>query len=431
VWLSNAKRVRACPHLHFAAPGLARQLYELRNVHVVTELLETAIHRATSAAVPGAGRCTHPVGHTACSTVAVFLEFLSNMAPRTRRSPSSDATSTPKTAPTEKAQVTPPANVSAYLYDADGHDREVALTEELVEGLSERQLLWVDIVGHDADQIELLCRTLHLPPDIVRPILTNTSNSHLTKCEDYFHINATALRVNSGEDWKPVPTHFLWGGQLLLTVHPGEVDAFKGFREQDRGETRIGALSAGALTAALLDWHLSAYFRAIEVLERSIDKFDECVLMRATRENLIHDLVRMRHRVSRLRRLLAPQREVFHALTRPDVTQEVGPIAATHFASLSERFERAREGLDHATDLVHGSFALHASRTAESVNAFLKVLTFGTFLLGAMGVVAGLLGMNFQAHFFEEGERGFWSVIGAMLVFTGSALVLARRRRWI
>jgi Mg2+ and Co2+ transporter CorA len=216
-----------------------------------------------------------------------------------------------------------------------------------------------------------------------------------------------------------------------MTIHDHEVDALSGFREQDRGETQIGALSGAVLCAALLDWHLASYFKAIEALERAVDRFDESVLMRSAHDDLIQDLVRMRRRASRMRRLLSPQREVFHGLTRPDVAEEIGEAAATHFGALGARFERTREALEHATDLVHGAFSLHASRTAESVNAFLKTLTFGTFLLGAMGVIAGTLGMNFSARLFESGERGFWSVVAMLAALAISALVVARWRRWI
>jgi Mg2+ and Co2+ transporter CorA len=185
------------------------------------------------------------------------------------------------------------------------------------------------------------------------------------------------------------------------------------------------------LCAALLDWHLASYFKAIEALERAVDRFDESVLMRSARDGLVQDLLRMRRRTSRMRRLLSPQREVFHALTRPDLTEEVGASESAHFITLGARFERTREALEHATDLVHGAFALHASRTAESVNDFLKTLTFGTFLLGAMGVVAGIMGMNFETHLFASGEKGFWGVIAGLGTVALGALIVARRRRWI
>jgi magnesium transporter len=323
------------------------------------------------------------------------------------------------------------AGARAWLYDADGHDQQIDLTAGIRQTLSERQLLWVDVVSNDREELARLCEALALPAGVGALAFGEKGAPSLTKSDGFMHVTVVALHYGSPEEWKPVRTSVLWDRQMVLTIHPADVDAFQGFAAQDRGETLLGALSGDVFLSALLDWHLAAYFRAIELLERSVDRFDERVLTRSRQEDLVDDLVRMRRRVSRLRRLLAPQREVFHALTRPDVSQEVGEIAARHFESLGARYERTREALEHGADLVHGSFALHASRTAESVNAFLKVLTFGTFLLGAMGVVAGLLGMNFQTHFFDTGEHGFWGVVGTVLLGASAAIAVARRRKWV
>jgi magnesium transporter len=323
------------------------------------------------------------------------------------------------------------AGARVLLYDADGHDSPVPLTSGVRQSLGERQLLWVDVLSNDRGALTQLCETLALPNGVGTLAFGEKGLPGLSKCEGFMHVTLIALHFTGPEEWKPVRTSVIWDRRMVLTAHPAEVDAFEGFAGQDRGETRLGALSGDVFLSALLDWHLGSYFRAIELLERSVDRFDERVLTRTRHEDLIADLVRMRRRVSRLRRLLAPQREVFHALTRPDVSQEVGDLAARHFESLGARFERAREALEHGADLVQGSFALHASRTAESVNAFLKILTFGTFLLGAMSVVAGLLGMNFQAHLFESGERGFWGVVGTVLLAASAAIAIARYRKWI
>jgi Mg2+ and Co2+ transporter CorA len=322
------------------------------------------------------------------------------------------------------------AVVRGLLYDADGHDREVDILEAIPE-LTERQLLWVDVQGHASEDLDLIAAALKMPSAIASVLLSRGARAQLTRSDGYFHLGLPALRFTSKDEWRPVWLRFVWSQQVLITVHPHEVDALSGFRDQDRGETQIGALTGAVLCAALLDWHLASYFKASEALERAVDRFDERVLSRSPRDDLVEDLVRLRRRTSRVRRLLSPQREVFHGLTRPDIAEEIGEMAATHFVALGARFERTRESLEHATDLVHDAFSLHASRTAESVNAFLKTLTFGTFLLGAMGVVAGVLGMNFQAHLFESGERGFWAVVASLATLALTALIVARWRRWI
>lgn len=182
--------------------------------------------------------------------------------------------------------------IRGYLYDADGHDREISLDSGLPE-LSPRQLLWVDVQGQLEDNLETLGARLNLPDSIRSVIRSRAARAHLTKADGYVHLGIPALRFSSAEDWKPVWARFIWSDQVLITVHAQEVDALAHFRDQDRGETQIGALTGGVLCAALLDWHLASYFKAVEALERAVDRFDEHVLMRSARQDLIEDLVRI------------------------------------------------------------------------------------------------------------------------------------------
>ena len=318
-----------------------------------------------------------------------------------------------------------------FLYDAGGHDQEVPLTAQLLGNLTDEQLLWIDARSADPAELAQIFTTLQLDATVQQLGMDEKGAPRLARCGEFMHITLVALHFTSPDQWKPVRTSVLWDRRMVLTVHPTEVDAFEGFTTQARGETRIGALSADVFLSALLDWHLASYFTAIELIERSVDRFDEHVLTGEPSEDLVHDLVKLRRGVSRLRRLLLPQREVFHGLTRPDVAYDVGEQAARQFQSVGMRFERVREALEHAADLIQGSFSLHASRAADSANAFLKVLTFGTFLLGAMGVIAGMLGMNFQARLFEAGEPGFWTVVLSLASLAVVSVLVARRRKWI
>ena len=78
-----------------------------------------------------------------------------------------------------------------------------------------------------------------------------------------------------------------------------------------------------------------------------------------------------------------------------------------------------------------GTFELYSTRSAERTNDTMRALTFVTVLLGTLAVFAGILGMNFQAPFFESGGRGFWVSVVGMRVVALVAVVVARWRRWI
>jgi Mg2+ and Co2+ transporter CorA len=328
--------------------------------------------------------------------------------------------------------------IKAYLYNADGHDRPVDLDDRCMSELEERNLLWVDVLGRDRTELENLARLLDLDPGSLRALLRPQDELYLDNYGEYFQFDVVALSAGeNGEglavfrQFHPVPLEFLVGGRWVVTVHDEELPFLDAFREQDKGETLIGALSPAALVASLLDWHLTTYFEAVGRIETSIDRLDEALLTRSAKRTLLAGVVALRRRVSHLRRLLASQRAVFYGLSRPDFSHVVESEAKEHYSSLERRFERAVDSVDHARDLVNGSFQLFTSRTAESTNDLVRRLTFITMLLGAVGAVAGIFGMNFEVPFFQSGGLGFWSVIGVLILFTIAAMAIARMRNWI
>ena len=93
--------------------------------------------------------------------------------------------------------------------------------------------------------------------------------------------------------------------------------------------------------------------------------------------------------------------------------------AAAHYESLERRFERAVGAVDHARELVNGSFDLFTTRTAEATNDLVRRLTFITMMLGVIGAIAGIFGMNFETPYTQTGVVGFWEVITDEFVYFG------------
>jgi magnesium transporter len=328
--------------------------------------------------------------------------------------------------------------IKAFFYDADGHDHEVDLNDDCVGSLDDRTLLWVDVTGRDPDELKQVAGRLSLDPSSVRQMLSPQEALYLDNYGEYFQFDVVGLANEHGDAGdraltkrRPEHLEFLVGPRWILTVHEGELPFLQAFRDQDKGETLIGALSPQALTASLLDWHLSDYFEAVTELEGFLDRLDEAMLGRSARRSLLPGVVGTRRKVSELRRLLGSQRSVFYGLSRPDFAHVVESDAAAHFRSLERRFERAVDAVDHARELVNGSFELFTTRTAESTNDLVRRLTILTALLGLVGAVAGIFGMNFDTSFSHSGEVGFWTVLVSLAVIMAVALVVARRRRWI
>jgi Mg2+ and Co2+ transporter CorA len=327
--------------------------------------------------------------------------------------------------------------IQAFLYDAEGRDREIALEAGVVGELAEHHTLWLDVTAPTAAELETLQGLFALRADCA--VLAAPATRHtLDNYGDYFLLDVPAIVRETGgtiplTSRNFVPLVFVVSKQWLITLHHQPVGFLGRFRDQDKGETLIGALTGPAVAASLLDWHLAAYLDALEDLEHFADHLDERMLrVGAVRDTLLGDLVAGRRFISNLRRALGPQRAVFYGLSRPDFAQVATSEAAPSFAGLERRYERVIDAIDHGRELMRSSFDLFSTRTAEITNTLLRRLTFVSVALGAAGAVTGVFAMNFEAPPYAKwGALGFWGVVAAMTVAVVIAAVVGRARKWI
>jgi Mg2+ and Co2+ transporter CorA len=331
--------------------------------------------------------------------------------------------------------------VRVTLYDADGADRELDATAIDAIALSERQLLWVDVdLGDEAAAPDAradphalladLARRLGLGDRGARLLDALNGGARLQNVGDWFLVQVVAVERNGGLDFRGRRLAIACGENRVMSIHHGAVDFIEQLREREYAETRIGSLSAEGFTASLLDWMVESYLHAVSDFEAAVDRLEVTILARTVNPESLPELARLRRGASHLRRMLAPHRQVFGALARPDFRPDDAGIVDRQFRALEQRFERAMAAVENTRELVVGSFELFTTRTAQRTNDTMRALTFVTVLLGSLAVIAGALGMNFRTPFFDTGDRGFWAAIGAMAGVVVLALGVGRWRRW-
>lgn len=327
--------------------------------------------------------------------------------------------------------------IKAYLYDAEGEDREISIGADL-PSMDDQHLLWIDVQGREKSELEQLGRLLALDRRTIGDLGQDRRSLSLSNYGEYYQFDVLYLALSSLAELAipRVPAakklDFVVGKQWLLTVHDEDVFFFSEFRAQERGETLIGNLSPSTLAAALLDWHLTTFLEVMTRFQSFVDGLDVRMITRkAFRDDLLGQVVAGRRYVSSLRRVLAPQRSIFYGLSRPDFVLVAASSAIEHFQSLERRFERTLDSIDHGRELVQGSFELFNTRVAESTNVLIRRLTLASVLLGVVGAVAGIFGMNFQTPFTQTGLTGFSIVMACLACFTIGVTLFSRLRRWI
>lgn len=328
----------------------------------------------------------------------------------------------------------------AVLYDANGEDRESGLDQLAGLEFGESQLLWVDLLAPDADTLDRVWQALQLPPQSRTAIEQDASHPALGNNGEVFWVRVATFADHSGKRaagerqdarsrHKGVVLAIIAGANFVLTIHDEPVEHLENQRRRENVDPHVGALSAESFTAALLDWNLSTYFDAAADFEMAIERLEVRILSER-RLDCLSQLRHLRTRASRLRRMLAPHRVVYGGVARPDFRPIEGKEAARHFEKLDVHFERAMDVVENARELVVGSFELFSSQTALQTNRSMAILTFATVVLGMLAVLAGILGMNFDAPFFKTETTGFLVASGSMLLLGIIALVVGRMKHW-
>jgi magnesium transporter len=324
--------------------------------------------------------------------------------------------------------------IRARLYDADRNDREVPLESGLAAKVEERQLLWIDLVGRDAGDLDRVVAAVGIGEQLRARLGEEIGRASLTQYPDHIHLvlmameaegetasdhaatlNATELDLVAGHNW-------------VVTVHEGDMATLNRVGDAAHSDTQFGALDAAGLLASIVDETLTSYLELAEAIEREIDRLDERALRTRPRDDILVSIVALRRRIGTIRRTLTPHRLAFAALARPEM--ELHDELGRPWPALNDRLDRTIDAIESLRDLLLGTYEIHMGRSAQQANEVMKRLTLLSAVLLPAVVLAGIMGMNFKVGFFEN-SNVFWVVVGAMIIFGVSLLAAARWRGWL
>jgi magnesium transporter len=324
--------------------------------------------------------------------------------------------------------------VQAYLFD-QRQGESVDDWAESLRHLDKDQVLWLDLQGASHEQVAEVLDALDLGDAGELRLGDPERNPAVEQHEG--HLRVTAVAVSDAErdpDRERIVVDCLLGSNWVLTAHSADIAALDEFRTIAEGKGEIGLLDAPSFLSTVLEWVVASYLHAFDEIEESLDEFDVKALSNPSNdpEEEIRMLSAARRRVGRLRRTLAPHREVFATLSHSEFDPLSSQESAERFRALTARVDAALASARDARDGIASSFDVLIVRTEHRTNEIMKVLTLASILLLPGALLAGVAGMNvnFNAQTFVHSSL-FWVVVAAIILIALATLAFARLRRWI
>lgn len=321
--------------------------------------------------------------------------------------------------------------------DADGHAQPVsAISPALITAIQEEKgLLWLDLSREDDRETveQLLAETFSFHPLAIDDALNETHISKIDDWESYLYlVFQDAVYVPETRRLRLPELDVFLGDHFLVTYHKGSTEAIERVWEVCQQDERWLQHGADHLLYRLLDEIANNYTNIVEYLEDDLAEL-ESIIFDSPAQSLLEQLFTFKRTTLRLRRVLAPQREVVSRLAR-DPYPMIGPKDRVFFRDVYDHFWRLYDLSENLRDLVMGSMDIYLSVINNQMNDVMRTLTVITTLFMPLTVLTGFFGMNF---FQAPTPSPFWTgqplltvVLLIMILAPFIMFLWMRRRAW-
>jgi magnesium transporter len=289
---------------------------------------------------------------------------------------------------------------------------------------------WLDIVHPDDAELALIAEELGLHPLAVEDARDRHDRPKADSYENYYFIAFGALESHSPGALRTEVFSIFAFTDVIVTVRAGDWPA----RDDVEKRWREGRIpSAGMLLHALLDTTVDGYFPIVDDYGERADVLEGLILQDTNGQALrtsLSELFLLKRDLLRVRKLIAPGREVLQVLSRGDVPC-YGPEERRYLQDVYDHVVRVTDEIDTLRDLVSNVVDANLAAVSNRLNEVMKVLTALATILLVMTVVTGFFGQNFTAFIPYDSAGWFWGSIAFMVV---AALALAfyfRRKGWL
>ena len=181
---------------------------------------------------------------------------------------------------------------------------------------------------------------------------------------------------------------------------------------------------------AFCDDTIDAYFPLLDRLGDAIDALEDEVVGRPD-QALLERLFELKRSLIQLRRVTAPEREMFNVLSNREQTT-IAPELRLYFRDSYDHLIRLTDELDTYRELASATLETYLSTVNNNLSEIMKRLTGVTVVVAGVGALAGIFGMSeAQAAFRAQEGPGFWIVTVGCLVAAAACAAALRKIHWI
>jgi magnesium transporter len=337
------------------------------------------------------------------------------------------ASSTGSAEPALPTDVTGGSNLT--LVDAAGEVLTTPERGDIEQRLRDGTYFWLDLHQPEGTDIEMLGEVFKFHPLALEDSAMFDQRPKIDPYDDYAFI---VVYGASGDEDGLVEVHCFSAEQYLVTVRHDDCPAF--VELQRRYMKRPDTLSdESMLVYHVVDGLVDSFFPSLSDMDERIDTL-QAEIFSSPREEQLQEIFSMKQRLVGVRRVIAPQRDMFAQLVGnvveiPGISDET----TRYFRDVYDHLIRLSEMIDSYRDLLTGVIDVYLSTVANRRDQIMKQLTVLAAIFLPITYITGFFGQNFGYMVNHMIGSPTALVLGTALQIATVVAILGffKRRAWI
>ena len=299
-----------------------------------------------------------------------------------------------------------------------------------------------ELPRHIADRGRIIWADLEDPTDEETGVLSGIFGFHVLAVEDcirgfhlpkinpydgYLFLIVHAVDFTLEEDvFNTLEVGIFIGENYLVTYHKKQVKGISNTLGQVAKSPGSLLRSPDWLLHGLLSTLIDNYRPVLQRLDSGIEAL-EAGLLDSSKEDHLHELLKLKREVFHLYRVAASQRELLQKMGHGDPSC-IGEENRVYFRDLYDRTVQILQAADLYREMLSGATETAMSMVSRRMSRAVKTLAVVATLVMPLTLIAGIYGMNFRRMPGLEWEYGYVTVLVALVALV--ALVVFKRKRW-
>jgi magnesium transporter len=315
----------------------------------------------------------------------------------------------------------------SQLIDRDGtvqprYDR-VAVESRLSSG----EFFWLDLHDPTENDFQLLRGVFRFHPLALEDSQHFGQRPKLEDYDDFAFFVFYGAAPPPDED-RLVEVHCFYSERFLVTVRKDESPTCEGLKQ--RYAKRPAPLEKPiALLYRLMDGFTDSFYPALEDFDERIDVVEDQIFD-GPREEQLQEIVRMKRRLNRLRRVVGPQRDVVGQLFGGATLLPGTDVEAErYFRDVYDHLIRVTDLIDSYKDMLTGAMDVYLSSVSNRLNVETTRLTVLATIALPLIVISGFFGQNFGFLVRHINSAAAFLGLGIGLPLVSFAILMLYLRR--